>query len=300
MDYKQNIMSQIDSIITKVLSGNGSKADNIILNKWIEESEDNKAIYNQRVSIWEFVGKAKKNPEVNMIAAWEKFNANKDLQQKTKNKSFFFYKVAAIFIVLLVSGSMIYLFNDSNLNNKTNFSNNLIKKNNNKALNFAVITQKKDANKLNLKRFQKRKDTSFTHEITLLDSSSATITKSSVLSFLNNSESQTRIASLSGAGLFDIKPQDKDFVLETAELKITVQGTKFNIKTATEDSKFVEISVDEGFMEVFEKENPSNKITITSNQKFIYDIEKHTFVESTKEIEASSKWKKFINKIFKK
>ncbi|MES2588148.1 MAG: FecR family protein [Bacteroidota bacterium] len=295
-------MSQIDTIITKVLSGNGSDADNIILNNWIEESEDNKTIYNQRLLIWQFVGKVKKNPEVNMIAAWEKFNSNKDLQEKAKNKSFFYYKIAAIFIVLLTSASLIYLFTVSSLdNNNTHFAKNLsIKNDNNNALNFATISEKSEPNKIKVKHYAKRKNTSYTHEIVLQDSSSATITKSSVLSFLNNSESHTRIASLSGAGLFDIKPQDKDFVLETAELKITVQGTKFNIKTATEESKFVEISVEEGFMEVFEKENPSNKITITSNQKYIYDIEKHIFTESTQEIEASSKWKKFINKIFKK
>jgi ferric-dicitrate binding protein FerR (iron transport regulator) len=95
--------------------------------------------------------------------------------------------------------------------------------------------------------------------------------------------------------MFDIKPQDKDFVLETEELKIIVQGTKFNIDAATEENKFVVITVEEGFMQVFEKENPENKISISSNQKYVYDVENHKFSEIKNEI----KRRKFFKNLFR-
>ncbi len=293
-------MSQIDNIISKILSGNGTESDKVILTKWIEESEENNNIYKQRLLLWQFVGKVEKTPEVNIVAAWEKFNLNKENYTKKENKSYFYYKIAAVFIVLLVSASMIFMFNSSSsLNKNQDFSaeGTSVQKIKSNTINFASNNNKSSEIISNLKKFQKRKDTSLTHEIALEDSSVALISKTSVLSFLNNSESHTRIASLSGAGLFDISPVDKDFVLETEQLKIIVQGTKFNITTANEDTKFVEISVEEGFMEVSEKLNPSNKINISSNQKFIYDIEKHTFIEVKSK--ATTKWQRFIKKFQK-
>jgi ferric-dicitrate binding protein FerR (iron transport regulator) len=292
-------MSQIDNIISKVVSGNGSESDKVILTKWIEECEENNNIYKQRLALWQFVGKVEKIPEVNIVAAWDKFNMNKENFTQKEKKSYLYYKIAAVFIVLLVSASIIFMFNsNSKLDNSQEFAvkTNSIQKI--KSNDNVLLVNTSSVDKIsNYKRFQKRKDTSLTHEIILEDSSVALISKTSVLSFLNNSESHTRIASLSGAGLFDISSFDKDFVLETEQLKIIVQGTKFNITTADEDSKFVEISVEEGFMEVSEKLNPDNKVIISSKQKFIYDIEKHTFTEVKSK--ATTKWQRFIKKFQK-
>ena len=55
-------------------------------------------------------------------------------------------------------------------------------------------------------------------------------------------------------------------------------------------------------MEVFEKANPSNKVNISSNQKYLYDVEKHLFIlqPAAESTEKSSKWQKLMDKIFKK
>lgn len=289
----------MDTLIHKVITGNASPEEISKLNTWISESEANKNTYNSQALLWDLIGKAEKKPEVDLENAWVRFNAHKEVAVK---KSFVMYKLAAVFILVLGASSLLFLFNESNkIMTAHKSKKELIKQepvNSNKTLLSENISDVKPTK--TYKAFQKRNDTTLLNEIVLVDSSSAKITATSVLKILDHTPNQPRIASLSGAGLFDIKPSDKDFILETEDLKIKVQGTKFNIKTATEEYQFVEISVEEGFMEVYEKANPQNKVNISSKEKYIYDVKNHIFVEQKKAETKSSKWSKFINKIFDK
>ncbi|MCE3295589.1 MAG: anti-FecI sigma factor, FecR [Crocinitomicaceae bacterium] len=299
----------MDILINKAISGNASPEELVTLKQWIAASEENSKHYEQQVLIWELVGKAKKSPEPDVESAWERFAAKKDAPEiivmEAARKNMMIYRIAAVFAVILMAGTLFMLFYKPDPSAASQLS----KKDGKEQLQqlknpvlTADNSKHEESPAVNIKRYQKRKDTVYTEQIELVDSSYAKITNNSVLKFLDHTPNQPRIASLSGAGLFDIKPLDKDFILETEELKIKVQGTKFNVQTATEEHKFVEISVEEGFMEVFEKANPSNKVNISSNQKYIYDVEKHLFIEqfTGEEVEKSSKWQKLVDRIFKK
>lgn len=293
----------MDNIIHKVISGNASKEEQTQLDAWMAISEENKKHFDKQVLLWNLIGKTVQTPDVDVNKAFAKFSATIESQATVVVKrSFMIYKIAALFILVLGAGSIYFLFNESNkiITIQTAKANQekLKLENSNTQLANESNTIKISSEKVY--RFQKRNDSVSYNEIELVDSSSAKITQTSVLKVLDYSPTQPRIASLSGAGLFDIKPSDKDFILETTDLKIKVQGTKFKINTETAENPFVEISVDEGFMEVYEKANPSNKITISSKEKYIYDIAKHTFIEKTEAKVEQSKWSKFVSKMFHK
>jgi ferric-dicitrate binding protein FerR (iron transport regulator) len=297
----------MDNLINKVISGNASPEELVSLKHWIMASEENSKYYEQQVLIWELVGKAKKSPEPDVMAAWERFAAKKYEQEivlPAARDNGMIYRIAAVFVILLTAGTLLLLFyktNPSAIQLSKKDQHELVKPVKN-PVQIADSYEPVQEPVVNIKRYQKRKDSVYSEQIDLIDSSYAKITNNSVLKILDHTPNQPRIASLSGAGLFDIKPLDKDFILETEELKIKVQGTKFNVKTATEEYNFVEISVEEGFMEVCEKANPSNKINISSNQKYLYDVENHMFIqqEAGEDIERPSKWKKLVDKFFKK
>lgn len=293
----------MDNIIHKVISGNATKQEQAQLDAWVAISEENKKYFDKQVLLWDVIGKASYTPEVDVNKAFAKFSATIENQTPVViQRSFMIYKIAAIFILVIGFAGIYFLFNASN----TIINTQAAKANEEKLKLENPTTQlAKESNQLQVAaekvyRYQKRKDSVTYNEIELVDSSSAKITQTSVLKVLDQSPTQPRIASLSGAGLFDIKPSDKDFILETADLKIKVQGTKFKINTETPENPFVEISVEEGFMEVYEKGNPSNKVTISSKEKYIYDIAKHTFIEQKETKVEQSKWSKFVTKIFHK
>ena len=294
-------MTHYENLIVKVISGNASASETQVLEKWMAESDDNRLLYEQHLLLWDLSEKAKPVSEGNLDLAWENFVLK--TKQSQKRNTYFIHKIAALFIIVLVSSSLFFIFdgNETQIAQQNSPKKQVkIKSRPSKVkyTEYDLSTSNKDGVKLTKKTKEDDNTFEFVTERVIIDSSVVKVSPRTTLNFLDHTPNQPRISSLSGAGLFDIKPKDKDFVLETDELKIKVQGTNFNIKTATEDYQFVEISVEDGFMEVSEKLNPGNKITISSKQKFIYDIEKHIFIETTVKQEVSSKWKKFVHKIF--
>lgn len=291
----------MEDLMQKIVSNSATEQEKIQFESWLASNSENQQSFEDFKALWSFLGHGELISDVDADASWEKFVA---ANTSTSKKSFGFMRIAATLLVLLTMGGFFYFSGG-----KTTFSKKQFGKKGNPTqikheVNYAGISgiEVKNLEK-SLKKFQKKKDTSFQfNEMILEDSSVATISESSVLKVLDQSPKQPRIASLSGAGLFDIKPTNQDFVLETEQLKIKVQGTKFNVITPTETYNFVEISVEEGFMEVEEKENPNNKITITSNEKYLFDVEKKEFIKVSVPSATlpKSKWNSVMDKLFKK
>jgi transmembrane sensor len=289
-------MSNIDLLISKIITDNASHEEQIALQNWLAESSDNQKHFESQKLIWDLVESNKIVPAVDVNAAWNKFNSLKEEPKIIPIRSFLIYKIAAVFIVLLASTLLLFLFVENESGKQFAAKKKVEQKQAIELQNkIEVAENTQETNYVDLARFRKKKDSVKTHEVYLPDSSIAKLAEKSEIKLINFNPNQTRIASLSGAGMFDIKPQEKDFVLETEELKLIVQGTKFNIESATEDNKFVVITVEEGFMQVFEKENPDNKISISSNQKYVYDIVNHRFSE----IKTENKRRKLFKNIFK-
>lgn len=289
-------MSNKDLLISKIITDNANSEEQIAFQNWLAASTDNQKYFESQKLIWDLVESNKIVPTVDVNAAWNKFNLLKEEPKIIPIRSFLIYKIAAVFIVLLASTLLLFLFVENESGKQFAAQKKVELKEAKELQNKIEIAEtNKESNFVEITRFHKKKDSVKTHEVYFPDNSVAQLEEKSEIKLINFNPNQTRIASLSGAGMFDIKPQDKDFVLETEELKIIVQGTKFNIDAATEENKFVVITVEEGFMQVFEKENPENKISISSNQKYVYDVENHKFSEIKNEI----KRRKFFKNLFR-
>ncbi len=289
-------MSNRDLLISKILTDNASQEEQNAFQLWLESSSDNQKYFESQKLIWDLVESSKIVPTVDVNAAWNKFNTLKEEAKIIPLRPFLLYKIAAVFIVLLASTLLLFLFVENESGKQVAAKKKVEQKQAIELQNKIELAEKtQNTNFVDLTRFRKKKDSVKTHEVFLPDNSVAQLEEKSEIKLINFNPNQTRIASLSGAGMFDIKPQDKDFVLETEELKLIVQGTKFNIDAATEENKFVVITVEEGFMQVFEKANPENKISISSNQKYVYDVVNHKFSE----IKSENKRRKLFRNLFK-
>lgn len=298
-------MSNRIELIGKVISGNASEVEIRELNSWISESADHQKIYDEQLLLWQFLGKSEKkiDPAASDVdAAWARFNQKKDLiaaPVPVAKIKYLRFKIAAAIVVLLAVGSLAtyMMYADHQINPKQNIAKVDPKINPNPEPPQISKLEPQEPKNVKYHKSLKRKDSLVFREVIMPDSSQAILSGNSMLKFLNFQSDQPRIASLSGAGFFNIKPADQDFILETEEITIRVQGTKFSVKTATEEKHYIEISVEDGFMEVAEKANPSNKITVTAQQSYIYDIDTHQFKQVNFDSKSDSRWKKFVNKI---
>lgn len=290
-----------EELLMKVISGNATPAENNKFQLWVEASESNRKEYEQQQLIWQFVGTSKKEVEVDVEAAWMRFAELKEQVEDRPSK--IIYRIAAALIVLLMAGSIgTYLFFG---NQKAGFS----------TIAKVIVPEKKieaqiqdDAKTLAqiverpLKQIGYRRATNRINnkpayvEYVLVDSSTVKLTNHSALKFLDYSTNNSRIASLSGAGVFDIKPSNQLFILETDDIIVHVEGTKFDISSPTSENQFVEIYVEEGSMDVFDKQNLDNKISLTSGQKYVFDIQKREFKLAQTESKSNNKWKRFWKK----
>lgn len=287
-------------LITKVLSGNASPLETKELNDWLAKSEENRRCFNQLQLMWHFVGSAKKETNPNVDTAWSKFVDKKE--QLIQKPSKIIYKIAAVLIVILTSGAIgsYLLFNSQNKTLST-IAKVIVPKEKittTNKLEVDVNLSEPEILKTRFKKHTKRKDSSSSFlEYVLVDSSTVKLNTNSALTFLDYSPNHSRVASLVGAGVFDIKPSSQLFILETDHIIIHVEGTKFNINDANNENPFVEIYVEEGSMDVFDKENLNNSISLTSGQKYLFDIQNRTFKQiKTNEHCSSGKWKKFWKK----
>jgi ferric-dicitrate binding protein FerR (iron transport regulator) len=296
----------MQDLIVKHISGNSSPEEDQILFDWINADTKHLSEFNAQKKIWDLFDDHNNTlPEISVENAWVNFN-DKLYKESTKNKRFFIFKIAAVFIVLLISGTFILNFKPQNKNNSIAAKS---KNNTPPAINQIITKVINTENEVNLNSIPKKNkgiispnlkslDSTLIHKYTLIDSSTALLTSTSVLTALDQSPHQNRLVSLSGAGLFDIKPSTKNFQLETEELIIKVQGTKFNVQKSTVYDNVIEISVEEGVMDVQDKSNSSNLITITANQTYHFDKTTHQFklVSSTEEKSKKSVFYKIFQK----
>lgn len=290
----------MENIVQKAISGNASSAEMNDLQVWLAASEENRKLYDEQLLLWQFVGSAKKKDvSSNVDVAWEKFTALQAEEQEKKS-GFMLYRIAAVLIVMLVVGSIgYYLYqNETTLDPVLQAKEPVVHPRISDTATIQVASS--DPVEAPFVRQHKQKNTDLTnnefHEVILPDSSSVTLGKNSVLDFLNYT-SEKRVVNLAGAGFFNLKPLSQDFVIETKELIIRVEGTKFDIQTETEGNPFINLSVEEGRMVAYEVANPSNKVVITSRETYIYDINKHEFIEVKQVQEDTTRWKRFVNKI---
>ncbi|MBI2258411.1 MAG: FecR domain-containing protein [Flavobacteriia bacterium] len=289
------------NLISKVISGNASSSEMNKFQSWLSENDENKLDYQQQLTIWQMTSNENQidDLEPDVESAWASFLEKKE--QSFDSSSKIIYKIAAVLIVVLTVGSISsYVLFKNNQQESNFFAKNWFPKvktekkeakENNSTLNIQTA---ENSAKLSLKRKVRRKNSNKNYvEYVLIDSSNIKLTDNSALKFLEQDKQNSRIASLMGAGIFDIKPSNQLFILETEHVIIHVEGTKFRVNDPSDDFPFVELYVNEGSMEVFEKNNISNSISLNSGQKYLFDIKNRQFIEIKEKAKKQNKWKLF-------
>lgn len=118
---------------------------------------------------------------------------------------------------------------------------------------------------LNQKTITTYQATNAVKEIQLEDGSTISLNQNSQLEVAANFNETDRNVKLDGEAFFDVaRNEEKVFVIQIDEMKVTVLGTSFNIK---ENNDHVSVTVISGTVKV---ESKTNSVTLNKNEKAVY------------------------------
>ena len=170
-------------------------------------------------------------------------NIRDDNSSNRRNRNRGMWLLAASFIFIIVSGSIVFLAKQGKKENK--------------------IAENKTPQDVT------GKSVSYIRSITLPDGSIVVLHANSSLNYPQKFSGRTREVTLTGEAYFDIAHSSTPFIIHTGDVKTVVLGTAFNIK-AYPDSKDITISVIRGKVRVENKEKvlavltPNEQVTCTS------------------------------------
>ncbi|MBL7836591.1 MAG: hypothetical protein JNM67_03650, partial [Bacteroidetes bacterium] len=99
-----------EDIIVKYLAGEAEQHEIVMLENWRKDSDDNEKQFRQVAQLWELASETRKQPKLNVEAAWQK--VSQGIQNKSEVKVVSFYRpwmaIAASLVVLL--GIALWLF----------------------------------------------------------------------------------------------------------------------------------------------------------------------------------------------
>ena len=222
-----NSYLNIEDLVAKHLAGESTPAEDAMLNKWMEESEDNRQYFMQLEKLFKESAAANAIVDVDTDAAW--INLKQKLNRDNKPKLIDFNKpvtgsrgqknnyrlllriAAAIAFVALTATVYVFYFKDRL-----------------QTVNYAAINEPKT--------------------ILLPDSTTVLLNRYTTLAFSYNNKQ--RQVEFSGEAFFEIKhDNERPFVIQLNELTIEDIGTSFNVK-APAGSDSVQVIVTEGLVKL--------------------------------------------------
>ncbi len=236
-----NINNKYWDLIAKYLTNECDKDEIDYLFNWINESEENKLLFNQAKQDLKIININKSMNKINVDSAWEKLKGRiqEDEQalplkeeRKVRKLQFPFLLKYAAAIILLVSVGFFTTKYYTSLKNGY--------------YNITEITAKNEINK----------------QITLPDGSVVSLNAESKLQYPEEFTGTERKVKLTGEGFFNVtKNPEKPFVIETDNAEVRVLGASFNVNTRISESN-VEVFVETGLVELKRKNNGGEKLLI--------------------------------------
>ncbi|MTI41180.1 FecR family protein [Fulvivirga lutimaris] len=213
MKEEQN---DIEQLIAKSLAGETTAAEEEQLTSWLKEDPANQETFEKSKKVVALTKNhsSEEALDIDVNAEWSKFKSKVEGQTKTvemgSSSGSVWYKIAATFLILLVSGAILY------------FS--LLR-------NDETIYQTADSAEV----------------FTLPDNSTITLNKNSTLAYNKDFGATDRKVKLTGEAFFEITPnKKKPFIIDTEETRVQVLGTSFNINAI--DSDKTEVTVATGLV----------------------------------------------------
>lgn len=253
-----------EDLLGKYLAQETDAAENALIEKWLQENENNRKELDDYAFIWEKTEGLKQETTkiVDVEAAWLKVKAKMDASEKVnliplnrapKQQKFFTLGIAASITILLTIGLLVYLFQPSS------------------------------------PEFITLKTAQHTQEQTLPDGSVVFMNTNTTLIYPEDFKGDIREINLSGEAFFTIKRDEgKPFVIHASGSDVKVLGTSFNVKAYT---KNVEVSVETGKVQFKSK---SKAALLVAGEKAIFEasndtikkqniLDKNAFAYKTKE-----------------
>jgi transmembrane sensor len=244
------------NLLAKYFAGETSTTENKKVEAWKALNEDNKKIIKQSYYAWELV-------QVNRIderEAWEKIE-RKLGKQKTKIIFFrpIFYKIAASLLLIF---AVLY-----SLNERTNSST--------IANEFTTV----ESNNESLR-------------IVLDDASIVHLNKNTKFKYPKSFNGKNREVFIDGEGFFEVtKNANMPFIVSTANLKIKVVGTSFNVE-AFSSKPIAKVTVKTGKVSVTEHNRKTkNHLLLSKNEMATLDIVEGTLSKSSLVNNNNLAWK---------
>jgi transmembrane sensor len=243
-----------EELLIRYIVGESDDNESVMVRRWIDMSEENKAQFEKLITIWtatEDPGKVEP-ADVNVDLAWKKLKSRMDqyseIEKKYegKQRSLFFYfaRVAAVFVIGVLIFS-IYRYQSQQIGH------------------VQLVSA----------------DSTITDN-PLPDGTMISLNQNSSLEYLNEFSETERRVKMSGEAFFKVKPDaTKPFIIEAQDAIITVLGTSFNVKALDEDIA-VEVLVEEGLVELA---NPDK-----SQSTQLRIGEKGIFIKKTNEVKKET------------
>lgn len=229
----------IDDLLVKALLDEANVAEQIEINQWLSDSDENQRYFEHFELIWNQSKQLAAQNLVDEDAAWERFRKRtQKVREETPviplhepKKSFAFLRVAALIAATLCTGWLAYMF----------------------------FGQSVDSEMLTVR------SGSQTVIDTLPDGSIVTLNKKSSISYPAEFTGGKREVALTGEAFFEVtKDKTKPFVISVNDMTVKVLGTSFNVK---DNAKKTEVIVETGLVEVaknneFVRISPKQKATV--------------------------------------
>jgi len=266
------------SLIARFLEKNLNEEELINLKNWLNESYENRKLFDQYNEVWQLSNVVFNEGLYNTEAGWSslqksitKNSINTDNRFRLIGTNQLIIWKAASVAAMLVAALFIGLFihkNDKIPNNQ-----------------FVTI-------------FSPRGEKS---KVVLADSTVVWLNSESQLTYSNDFDGEMRLVTLSGEGYFDVKEdRDRPFIVKTTNADIEVYGTRFNVSSYPDEQQ-TETTLEEGKIGVYIV-GKSNPVTVNPGQRFI--LNKQTGETSLKQVDTDlyTSWKenklRFDNALF--
>lgn len=238
MKYSKNSKQDL---ILKHLKKETSEFEEHLLSEWLEESAENRVLFEETSRVWNLTEKPKKQFEPDVEKAWQKVKMMANLDpnaaaqpSQTKIVSIWnqglFLKVAASILLFL-------------------------------GLGWGILgVLKKDSQMITISTGE------YKRKIVLPDSSTVWLNKNSSVVYADNFAEGEREIQLKGEAFFEVKKdQGKSFTVLGYTSKTVVLGTSFNVRALA--TKKEEVEVYTGKVSFARKENPKEIVLVTPGFK---------------------------------
>jgi len=248
-------MEKFDTeIAIKILTGNASSEEERLLNKWLGQSEANRAYFSEIEMVFEKSKYSDKYSRLNLEDAWHKIVRTANISENNKGRATrnsislqSFLKYAAIFIMIFFMGGLTHYFISGE--------------------ESAVVAE------TNTNYYSISAPMGSKTKVELPDGTSVWLNSGSELKYPGIFAEGKRDVYLEGEAFFDVKKdEDTPFLVRTKAVGIRVLGTKFNIKSYSEEGT-VETTLVEGLINIG-KIGASQNFLLKPKQQAVF-IKKH-------------------------